>query len=151
MVHSQCCNVHQAPEKVSDLKRRIDMLINCTNHPYSIWSDKQKNAAKKYGEVTDLPFPAVLPRYDGADLRRMTEEYSAKIIEMKPDAVMVAGEFTFAFMLVDKLLQDGIKVICTCSARQTTEVKLPDGSNEKKAVFVFERFREYEYYKGKTE
>ena len=123
------------------------MLINCTNHPYSIWNEPQrKAAAAEYGEVVDLKFPSILPEYDSAQLRCIADEYAAKIKEMNPTAVMVAGEFTFAFMLIDKLLSDGIKVVCTCSARKTTEFKNPDGSNEKKSVFVFERFREYEYY-----
>lgn len=58
----------------------------------------------------------------------------------------MAGEFTFAFMLVDKLLQDGIRVMCSCSRRMTVEVKKDDGTNEKKSVFLFEGFRDYERY-----
>jgi len=65
---------------------------------------------------------------------------------MSPEAVLVAGEFTFAFMLTDKLLSDGIKVVCTCSRRVTTEVKRPDGTNEKKVSFLFEGFREYKRF-----
>lgn len=124
------------------------MLINCTNHPYEIWSEAQREAAREYGDVLDLPFPAILPEYTSDDLRRLAEEYSAKIEAYHPNAVMVAGEFTFMFMLVDKLLCDGVKVICTCSRRQTTERKKSDGSNEKISLFVFERFREYERYGG---
>ena len=59
---------------------------------------------------------------------------------------MVAGELTFAFMLVDKLLSDGIKVVCSCSRRMTVEVKKDDGTNEKQSVFLFEGFREYTRY-----
>ena len=122
------------------------MLINCTNHPYSIWNEPQRKAAQEYGEVVDMPFPEILPEYTSDDLRRLTDEYFIKITQAAPNAVMVAGEFTFAFMLVDKLLKNGVRVVCTCSKRQTIETKKPDGSNEKRAIFVFERFREYEYY-----
>ena len=65
---------------------------------------------------------------------------------MKPDAVLAAGEFTLLFMLVDRLLQDGITVVSSCSTRETIEYKRPDGTNEKKAVFRFECFRRYEYF-----
>ena len=65
---------------------------------------------------------------------------------MQPEAVLVAGEFTFTFMLVDKLLKDGITVLSTCSKRITKEEKKPDGTNEKITVFVFECFRPYAYF-----
>lgn len=127
------------------------MLINFTNHPYEIWVEKQREAAKQYGEVLDFPFPQVSPNLDTQELRQLVQEYSAKIKAMKPEAVLAAGEFTFLFMLVDKLLQDGVKVICSCSRRQTIERKLPDGSNEKKSIFTFERFREYDYFTKRGE
>lgn len=124
------------------------MLINCTNHPYSIWNVPQREAAKEFGTVVDMPFPEILPEYTSAELRRLTDEYYQRITQQDPSAVMVAGEFTFAFMLVDRLLRNGVRVICTCSKRQTVEIKNPNGSNEKRSIFVFERFRDYEYYEG---
>lgn len=122
------------------------MLINFTNHPYSIWNTPQREAARIYGEVKDISFPQIEPSATSEELRSLTEEYAAKIEELHPDAVLTAGEFTFAFMIIDKLLRDGVKVICSCSKRITTEVKNTDGTNEKKAVFLFEGFREYSHY-----
>ena len=122
------------------------MLINCTNHPYEIWNDAQRKAAATYGQVLDIPFPQIDPKWTTEELRKLTEEYCEKIEAYAPVAVMVAGEFTFAFMLVDKLLRDGIKVICSCSRRMTVEVKKDDGTNEKQSVFLFEGFREYTRY-----
>ena len=127
------------------------MLINFSNHPYEIWVEKQKEAAKQYGEVVDFPFPPINPDMDTEDMRKIVQDCVEKIEAMKPTAVMAAGEFTFIFMLVDKLLQDGIKVMCTCSRRLTTETKRPDGSNEKTSVFVFERFRDYDYFTKRGE
>lgn len=37
------------------------MLINCSNHPSRLWGDPQKEAAKVYGEIMDIPFPQVNP------------------------------------------------------------------------------------------
>ena len=122
------------------------MLINCTNHPYEIWNTAQREAAAKYGEVADLPFPSVDPYADTEDLRKIAAEYVEKIEKMQPEAVLVAGEFTFTFMLVDKLLKDGITVLSTCSKRITKEEKKSDGTNEKMTVFVFECFRPYAYF-----
>lgn len=51
-------------------------------------------------------------------------------------------------MLVDKLLSDGVNVVSSCSRRLTEETRKDDGTNEKKSVFLFERYRKYEYFKG---
>ncbi len=126
------------------------MLINCTNHPYEIWNEPQRKAAEFYGEVMDLPFPQIDPSAESEDLRKIAAEYAEKIEALKPEAVLVAGEFTFQFMLVDKLLRDGVNVMTSCSKRVTEEVKRPDGTNEKRSVFLFERFRKYAYYEEST-
>ena len=125
------------------------MLLNCTNHPCEMWNEPLMDAAKKqYGEIVDLPFPFVSPGWSIHDLREEVEDYAARIEAFQADAVLAAGEFTFLFMLVDKLLADGVNVICSCSRRNTVEVKNPDGSNEKKSVFFFEGFRPYARYQS---
>ena len=40
----------------------MNMLINCTNHPYEIWGEAQRNGAGCYGDVLDFPFPQIDPR-----------------------------------------------------------------------------------------
>ena len=122
------------------------MLINCSNHPYAVWPEAQREAAKPFGEVIDLPFPQVEPKQTGDELRALTDGLAEKIEAMEPDLVLVAGEFSLLFMLVDRLLQDGVPVACGCAARETTEFVRPDGATEKKAVFRFAGFRRYEYY-----
>ena len=123
------------------------MFVNCSNHPYEIWNDAQKKASAVYGEVKDIPFPFIPPHFSAKDIRELVKEYAEKIEENHPEAVLVAGEFTFCFMLVDKLLTDGINVVSSCSKRMTEEVKKDDGTNEKKSVFLFEQYRKYEYFK----
>ena len=34
-------------------------FVNCSNHPSGGWLKAQKDAAEKYGTITDIPFPAV--------------------------------------------------------------------------------------------
>ncbi len=36
-------------------------FINLTNHPSTKWGADQLAAAKKYGNIVDIPFPAVDP------------------------------------------------------------------------------------------
>lgn len=122
------------------------MLINCSNHPSRLWGPSQRAAASVYGEILDIPFPQVDPRLDEEGLRRLVGDYAARIEALGAEAVFLAGEFSFLFMLVDKLLRDGENVICACSKRETEEVVRSDGATEKRAVFVFERFRKYSYY-----
>ena len=122
------------------------MLINCCNHPSCLWSAPQREAARTYGEIVDLPFPQVEPRLATEELRPLVRAYAEKIEHLEPDAVFLAGEYTFLFMLADKLLRDGVPVLCACSRRNTEEAVREDGSVEKRAVCVFERFREYSYY-----
>ncbi len=119
------------------------MFINCTNHPYSIWSEKERECAAAYGEVEDLPFPQIAPDCSREELRRIAGKYAGEIRNRRPAAVMVAGEFSFTFMLVDMLLADGIRVVCSRARRQVQEVKHPDGTNEKQVIFDFEGFEEY--------
>lgn len=122
------------------------MLINCTNHPYEIWNVKQREAAKEYDHVVDLPFPAIEPDDSSDRLRELVEAFAGQIEMMHPDAVLVAGEYLFTFMLVDRLLMKGTYVVCSRSRRITKEIKKEDGTNEKTAIFDFEGFYPYEYY-----
>ncbi len=122
------------------------MLINCSNHPSSLWGPSQVEAAKAYGEIFDIPYPQVDPWLDTNGIRKLVDEYVVKIENLNPDAVFLAGEFTFLFMLTDKLLKDGIHVISACSMRDTSEVLRSDGSTEKRTTFVFKQFRDYSYY-----
>lgn len=123
------------------------MLLNCSNHPSADWGEPLINAAnERYGEIIDLPYPRIDPEMPIDELRPLVDEYAEKIESYRADAVMAAGEFTFLFMLVDRLLQDGVNVVCTCSRRKTKEILLPDGSNEKISIFQFEQFRPYAYY-----
>ena len=120
------------------------MLLNCTNHPYDTWADAQREAATdKFGEVVDFPFPKVEPTWDTERLRLEVGAYADKVEALRPDAVFAAGEFTFLFMLVDRLLTDGIEVVASCSVRNTVETRDANGNNVKTSVFVFERFRPY--------
>ncbi|RMG38853.1 MAG: CRISPR-associated protein, partial [Methanobacteriota archaeon] len=72
-------------------------------------------AKRLFGEVTDLPFPAVPPDADERALDALVDEYFKKILDIKPAAVHVMGEMTFTCRMVQKLKEAGI----TCLASTT--------------------------------
>ena len=123
------------------------MLINLSNHPYDKWSEKQKEAAQLYGKVVDLPFPAVTSTATEKDIVNLAGEVLDRIVGMldsDPDsAVMVQGEFTLTFALVNLLRERGIRAISACSERRVTELAGDDGNPKKEVEFCFEGFREY--------
>ena len=95
------------------------MLINFTNHPSAQWSAEQKAAAQAYGEVIDLAFPAIDPAADAPALDSLASAYAARILHMKPDAVLCQGEFTFVYRVVLRLEGAGIPVFAACSFRKS--------------------------------
>lgn len=121
------------------------MLINCSNHPVSSWSEKQKVAAQIYGNLLDLPFPAIDPDANTDTVTLLAEQYEIKIRQMLAQettgvfAVHIMGELTFCFALVARLQKAGITCLASTTRRDTTEN--PDGS--KVSVFKFIRFRKY--------
>ena len=119
------------------------MLINLTNHPQSIWPEKQLAAASLYGGVMDLPFPNIAPDASENDILELAGKYLSEILSLHPDAVLVAGEFTFAFAITDALLAKGITVLAATSERVSVETRNPDGTISKQNLFDFVAFREY--------
>lgn len=123
------------------------MLINFSNHPYDRWSEKQKEAAKVYGGVVDLAFPAVPSIASENDIEVLARESAERIANMLDgdpnSAVMAQGEFTLTFAVVSLLKERGIRAISACSERRVTEIIGDDGNPKKQIEFCFERFREY--------
>lgn len=124
------------------------MFINLTNHPSEHWNDKQRAAAQAYGEIVDLPFPplenrASLTHEQALEIAR---SYLRRLEELKPRAVLCAGDFYMTFMLVDALKKHGFLVLITLSNRETTEVFHDDGTSTKTSIFNFVGFQEYRYF-----
>ena len=61
------------------------MFINFSNHPSSMWGEKQKTEAEKYGLIEDLPFPAVSAHADRKAVQDLAEHYAAMILEKQPE------------------------------------------------------------------
>ncbi len=122
------------------------MLINLSNHPSKLWQPEQYNIAiELYGEIEDIPFPAINPKIDGEEVLILATEYFQKINEVlennshQNNAVHLMGELTFSFSLLKLLQRDNIKVIASTTAR---DVKVDETGN-KVSIFKFVRFRSY--------
>ncbi len=120
------------------------MFINFSNHPSTLWDEKQLRAAKEYGSVVDLPFPQVPPTLTREEVLSLAAECAEKIIKERPTAVMCQGEWSLCFAVTNALLKRGITVLCACTDRKSYEIQA-DGKTEKSTVFEFKNFRKYSY------
>lgn len=119
------------------------LLINCTNHPFSEWSDGQIEAAAKWGKIKDFPFPQVSPFATSDEVDALAESLVSQIIEYHPDAAIVQGEMTLCYALVSKLKNNGIPTFAATSERKTVVKKDSSGNTIKTSLFEFAAFREY--------
>ena len=119
------------------------IFVNHTNHPSERWSAEQISAAQVYGEILDIPFPAVDAEATPAQVAALVEENLEKILALKPAAVLCQGEFNYTFVLVERLKSFGVKVVAATSERATVDEILPDGSTRQVSTFRFGQFREY--------
>lgn len=117
------------------------MFINLTNHSSAHWSAEQLEAARMWGEVVDLPFPAVDPFFDRESVATLAQEYAIKCLNMlldKGGAVHVMGEHTLTYAMVNELKRHGVLCLASTSQRKSME---ENGS--KLSEFCFCNFREY--------
>ena len=118
------------------------LLVNFSNHPSLNWDSRQMEAARCYGEVVDIPFPAVAPDADSQNLKALAHDCVLKILAMgKPEEITVhiMGEMTFTFMVVTRLKEMGIRCVASTTERKTTY----NADGTKLSEFSFVKFREY--------
>lgn len=118
-------------------------MVNFTNHPCGGWSNEQLAAAERWGKIIDLDFPNVSAESDENDIAMLADIYCLKICELNPDAVLIQGEMSLTYALINRLRQNGICVLCAASERVCDTAVAEDGSVIRKSVFKFVRFREY--------
>ena len=121
----------------------MKLFINHTNHISSRWGEDQLNAAKQYGEIKDMPFPAIDPKLDEEEVNTLAGFNAEKIFKLEPEAVLCQGEYTYTFKLVELLKEAGITVLSACSERVAKEIVEEDGSIRRESSFRFVRFRKY--------
>lgn len=119
------------------------MFLNFSNHPSGSWDAKQVEAARRWGEIRDIPFPNVGAELDEAAVDEIAKSSLDQILVLRPDVVLCQGEMTLTYRVVRGLLRAGIPVVAACSERVVREVKLAGGGDEKTSIFRFCRFRSY--------
>lgn len=120
-------------------------FVNFTNHMSSKWAPSQVAAAKEYGDIIDIPFPAVDPLATKEEISVLAEKSVQDILEQHPTVVMAQGEFTLTFVVVKKLQQKGVKCVVACTRRRTDEEvqQLAAAGLTREGMFAFMGFREY--------
>ena len=119
------------------------IFINHTNHPAARWSAEQISAARVYGEILDVAFPAVNAAATTQEVRELVQSNLKKILELEPAIVLCQGEFNYTFAMVEELKKLGVKVVAATSERVAVEEILSDGSTRQISTFRFVQFREY--------
>lgn len=119
------------------------MFVNFSNHPSEFWDDLQRQAAMKWGNIVDVPFPIVEPEADEAEILSLAAHSVDRILAYAPDVVMCQGEFTLCFAVVKLLKEQGVVAVAACTRRTVKESRNSNGVYKKESVFQFERFREY--------
>lgn len=114
------------------------IIVNFTNHPSAKWSQGQLEAVAQYGSVVDVPFPQVDPAASAEDVRKMADNCAARIMALRPAAVLCQGEFTLCFNVINRLKKQGVPVFAACSRRIVEEE-----GDTRITRFSFEGFREY--------
>ncbi len=121
----------------------MSLFLNFTNHPYENWSDEQKKAAQKIGEVKDLPFPAISLYLSAEQIVELANSNIEKIVEMSPCCVLCQGESVFSALMAFILTSKNIKTVSAVSVRSALEYQDENGRTVKKSIFEFCGFREY--------
>ncbi len=121
----------------------MSLFLNFTNHPYENWSDEQKKAAQKIGEVQDLPFPTISPYLSADQIVELANSNIEKIVEMSPCCVLCQGESVFSALMAFILTSKNIKTVSAVSVRSALEYQDENGRTVKKSIFEFCGFREY--------
>ena len=138
----ECFDWELTPPTASKAADRPAIFINLSNHPADKWSEAQREAARQYGELQEIPFPNVEPEADAKALKKIVEETLIQIKEAaegKTATVHVMGEMTLTYELVTKLKEVGIRCVASTTKRDVTE----NADGTRTCKFNFVKFREY--------
>lgn len=118
------------------------IFINLSNHPSKNWDKQQINAAKQYGEIIDIKFPAVDPNISEKDITTLSDKVVDNILSKYKNShiyIHIMGEMTLTYKIVQRLKANDI--VCLASSTDRIVEDVSDG--EKLVKFDFVRFREY--------
>jgi len=127
------------------------LLVNCSNHHSSKWSEEQRSG---WDVIVDVPFPAIDPRWEVNSneyimalvntRNTILEILSNPKYEGRKKYIMLQGEFSLCYLLYGKLSSldssylEGFVIPTT---ERVVEEKMEDGVCKKTAVFRFVMWR----------
>ena len=135
-------SIKEKLEKPVPIDAKPSIFVNLSNHPYTLWSQEQIDAASKYGDIIDVTFPAISPNESSDEISNLVEKYANMMKEQSQYfniTVHVMGEMTFTYAFVSQLKQIGISCIASTTDRNTFTTL--DG--KKVSEFKFVQFRKY--------
>ncbi|MBD5134409.1 MAG: metal-dependent hydrolase [Lachnospiraceae bacterium] len=106
------------------------VFVNCTEDASDKWEESKILAAKDYGDITDIPMPAISIETTDKEIQELSKDISDKIIKLYPNAVYVKGNGIVMYEIIRILLKKHITVL--------SDIK------DDKGKFV--SFREYQNY-----
>ncbi|MCR5603181.1 MAG: hypothetical protein K6G27_05700 [Lachnospiraceae bacterium] len=125
------------------------MFINFSYTSYKEWPEDQIKAAREYGEIVDFLFPEVSADADETEIEEMADECGREIYEALEEcgtdanAVLVEGEYTLTFSLVNRLKELNIGALSAGLEKHDMESTDSNGNKIKESYYIFKRFREY--------
>lgn len=117
------------------------MFINVTNYPSVDWEKHQLDEAVSYGEVKDLRFPEINSGWSSSDVIAKAQAFAERIVKIiwesddVKNGVLVMGEPSFSYALIQELQYRNIKVLCA-----TYDIELYE---DEEMIQRFVKFREY--------
>ena len=118
-------------------------FVNFSNHPSALWGKKQREDAKRYGQIVDYPFPPVDAEAGTEEILQLAEICAEEILKRNPAAVMCQGEFTLVYAVIRKLKEADVSCLAACSRRVMMESKMKAGTSRKESMLEYVKFREY--------
>lgn len=113
------------------------MFFNLSNHPSSSLIKEEKEAASKWGDIVDIAFPKNDVLADENEILEIAKNF-LKSLKMTPkDAILVVGEYSLAFAIIDELLHQGVTVLTTISNSIVAFRTNENGIQESLSVLYF--------------
>lgn len=132
------------------------IFVNLSNHRISNWSNKQLEAAKRYGTIIDIPFPNIPPHANEEEIIEMAHDAFFNILHIAQYnnldvlnlqdydiTIHCMGEISFVWYIVAEARKWSDNIHCVVSTTERNVVEnTVDGVTTKTATFEFVKFRE---------
>jgi hypothetical protein len=125
------------------------MFYNFSNHRSNIWPKERVEAIQKcWGQIIDIEFPLFPVEFSEEEVLSLAKDYIVTLNLGPKDAILIMGEYSFTFTVVDYLLSQNMNVFCIKSRQIRTSVQKEDGTTERVQRTFFLGNLPYQRYNG---